>query len=49
MIPRLKIIIIIKIIRKQSQYSTLPSDYIFQPTAFETLGPLNASPLNFLS
>ena len=28
--------------RKESKYSTLPSDYIFQPVEFETLGPLNA-------
>jgi len=29
--------------------STLPPDYIFQPVAFGSLGPLNASALNFLS
>jgi len=32
----------------KSKYSTLPSDYIFQPIALETLSPLNASALNFL-
>jgi len=36
-------------VRKESKYSTLPSDLIFQPIAMETHGPLNASALNFLS
>ena len=36
-------------VRKKSKYSTLPSDYIFQAVAFETLEPLNASALYFLS
>ena len=35
--------------RKETKYSSLPSDYIFQPVAIETLGSLNASGLNFLS
>ena len=29
--------------RKEAKYSDLPSSYTFQPLAFETLGPLNAS------
>jgi len=29
--------------------NTLLSGYVFQPVAFETVGPLNASALNFLS
>jgi len=36
-------------VRKESKCSTLPSDYIFQWIVSETLGPLNASALNFLS
>ena len=36
-------------VRKESKYSTLPIDLIFQPIAMETHGPLNASALNFLS
>jgi len=36
-------------VRKESKYSTLPPDLIFQPIAMETDGPLNASALNFLS
>jgi len=36
-------------IRKESKYSSLPPDYIFQLVAIETLGPLNSSALNFLS
>jgi len=36
-------------VRKESKYSSLPPDYLFQPVAIETLGPLNASALNFLS
>jgi len=42
------IIIIIIIIRKETKYSSLPPDFIFQPVAIETLDPLNASALNFL-
>jgi len=36
-------------VRKESKYPSLPPDFIFQPVAIETLGPLNASALNFLS
>ena len=38
-------------VRKESKYSTLPPDLIFQPIAMKiaTHGPLNASALNFLS
>jgi len=36
-------------VRKESKYSSLPPDHIFQPVATETLGPLNASALNYLS
>jgi len=36
-------------LRKESRYSALPSDYLFQPIAFENLGPLNGSGLDFLS
>ena len=36
-------------VRKESKYSSLPPDYIFQPVAIETLGPPNASALNLLS
>jgi len=36
-------------IRKETKYSSLPPDFIFQPVAIETLGPLNTSALNFLS
>jgi len=36
-------------VRKESKYAALPSDYICQPVTFETLDPLNASALNFLS
>ena len=36
-------------IRKESKYSSLPPEYLFQPVAIETLGPLNASAANFLS
>ena len=35
--------------RKESKYSSLPPDYIFQRVAIETFGPLNSSALNFLS
>ena len=34
---------------RTEQNRTLPPDYIFQPVAIETIGPLNASALNFLS
>jgi len=37
------------LVRKESKYSSLPPEYLFQPVAIETLGPLNASALNFLS
>jgi len=36
-------------VRKESKYSTLTSDLIFQPIAMETHGPLNTSALNFLN
>ena len=36
-------------VRKESKYSSLPPEYLFQPVAIETLGPLNASAVNFLS
>ena len=36
-------------IRKESKYSSLPPEYLFQPVAIETLGPLNALAVNFLS
>jgi len=42
-------IVVIIIIRKESKYSSLPPEYLFQPVAIETLGPLNASAVNFLS
>ena len=32
----------------KSRYSSLPPEYLFQPVAIETLGPLNASAVNFL-
>jgi len=35
--------------RKETKYSSLPPDFIFQPVAIETLGPLNASGVNCLS
>jgi len=34
---------------KVNKNNNIPPDYIFQPVAIETLGPLNASALNFLS
>ena len=34
-------------VRKESKYSLLPSDYIFQAVAFETLGCLNSSGYDF--
>ena len=39
----------IALVRKESKYSALPSDYLFQPIAFENLGPMNGSGLDFLS
>ena len=36
-------------VRKESKYSALPSDYLFQPIALENLGPLNGLGLDFLS
>ena len=36
-------------VRKETKYSALPSDYLFQPIAFENLGPVNASGLDFLN
>jgi len=33
-------------VRKESKYSALPLDYLFQPIAFENLGLLNGSGLN---
>ena len=36
-------------VRKESKYSALPSDYLFQAIAFENLCPLNGSGLDFLS
>jgi len=35
--------------RKEAKYSDLPSSYIFQPLAFETLGPLSASTTAFVT
>jgi hypothetical protein len=35
--------------RKTSKYSILEHSYIFQPVAFETLGPLNASAIDFIN
>jgi len=35
--------------RKETKYSSLPPDFIFQPVATEILGPVNASALNFFS
>jgi len=35
-------------VKKESKYSLLPPDYIFQPVAFETLGTLNSSGYDFL-
>ena len=34
--------------RKETKYSDLPSSYTFQPLAFETLVPLNASSIAFV-
>ena len=33
-------------VRKETKYSSLPPDFIFQPVAIETLGPLNACALS---
>ena len=35
--------------RKISKYSSLPANIIFQPVAFETLGPINQSGDDFIS
>ena len=35
--------------RKEAKYSDLPSSYTFQPLAFETFGPLNASSMAFVT
>jgi hypothetical protein len=35
--------------RKTSKYSVLEHSYIFQPVAFETLGPLNACAIDFIN
>jgi hypothetical protein len=35
--------------RKILKYSTLPANIIFQPMAFETLGPINQSGVEFIS
>jgi hypothetical protein len=35
--------------RKTLKYSTLPANIIFQPVAFETLGPINQSGVEFIS
>jgi hypothetical protein len=35
--------------RKTSKYSFLPQNYLFQPIAFETLGPINSTGSEFLS
>jgi len=35
-------------VRKESKYSLLPPEYIFQPVTFETLGSLNSSGYDFL-
>jgi len=35
--------------RKQSKYTAPPGSYLFQPTALETLGPINESAVQFLN
>ena len=35
--------------RKDAKYADLPTLYIFQPIAFETLGTMNTSAVNFLT
>ena len=35
--------------KKMEKYSDLPSSYLFQPLAFETLGSLNSSGMDFLT
>jgi len=35
--------------RKLEKYSSLPNNILFQPLAFETLGPINVSGIDFLS
>ena len=34
--------------RKQTKHPNLPESFIFQPVAFETLGPINMSAIEFL-
>jgi hypothetical protein len=36
-------------IRKEKKYGGLPTSYIFQPVAIETLGPLNPSASDFIN
>jgi len=36
-------------VRKSDKYSNIPSSYIFQPIALETLGPINSSAVEILS
>jgi len=36
-------------VRKQDKYVNLTSSYLFQPLAFETMGPINSSGLMFLT
>ena len=35
--------------KKEDKYSGLAAEYIFQPIAFETLGPINESASDFFS
>jgi hypothetical protein len=35
--------------KKEAKYSNLPSSYIFQPVAFECLGAINSSGIEFIS
>jgi len=35
--------------RKSVKYADLPASYLFEPIAFETLGPMNMSALNLLN
>jgi len=35
--------------RKSVKYADLPASYLFEPIAFETLGPMNLSALNLLN
>ena len=43
------IIIIITDIRKSAKYADLEMSYVFQPLAFENLGPMNESAIKFFS